>query len=174
MNPSGTEELVRKPEVRSEEAGRTRGRRRAFIIFFLVLVLAGVVGVLYWLNARQFEDTDDASVEMHLNPVSPRIDGVVVKVYVENNQIVKAGDPLVDLDPRDYHVALDQAEAALAQSRSQVTAQLPNVPITQVENVANIASAEANVANARAALAAAEHDRDSASARLSEAEAHNA
>jgi len=174
MNPTETEELVRKPEPRREEAGRTRGRRRAFIIFFLVLVLSGVGGVLYWLNARQFEDTDDASVEMHLNPVSPRIDGVVVKVYVENNQIVKAGDPLVDLDPRDYHVALDQAEAALAQSRSQVTAQLPNIPITQVENVANIASAEANVANARAALAAAEHDRDSASARLSEAEAHNA
>ena len=109
---------------------------------------------------------------MHLNPVSPRVDGVVTKVYVENNQTVNAGDPLVDLDPRDYQVTLDQIAAALAQARSQVTAQQPNVPITQAENVTNVSGAKANVADARAALAAAEHDRDSASARLAEAEAN--
>src|SRR5437879_2215242 len=118
MNPTETDELVSAPEPRREEAPRTRGRTRAFIIFFVVLALAGAGSVLYWQHARQFEETDDAFVEMHLNPVSPRVDGVVVKVYVENNQIVQAGEPLVDLDPGDYKVALDQAEAALAQARS--------------------------------------------------------
>lgn len=150
------------------------GRRRAFLIFFIVLLLAASGALLYWLHARQFESTDDAFIEMHLNPVTPRVDGTITKVYVENNHYVHAGDPLVDLDPRDFQVSLDQAVAALTQARSQVTAQQPNIPITQVENTANISSAAAAVANSRAALGAAEHDRDSAAARLAEAEANNA
>jgi membrane fusion protein (multidrug efflux system) len=161
------------PAKPPEEPNRSAGRNRAFIIFFLVLIVAAIAGVFYWLHARQFEETDDAYVEMHLNPVSPRVDGVILKVYVEDNQIVHAGDPLVDLDPADYKVSLSQAQAALAQARSQVTAQQPNIPITQVENVANISSAQANLANTRAMVAAAEHDRDAASARLTEAEANN-
>ncbi|MBV8817795.1 MAG: HlyD family secretion protein [Acidobacteriaceae bacterium] len=174
MNATEVKDSVHVPEPAPEQPPKSRGRRRAFLIFFLVLVIAATGGIFYWLHARQFEETDDAYVEMHLNPVSPRIDGVITKVYVEDNQVVHAGDPLVDLDARDYDIALHQAEASLAQARSQVTAQQPNVPITQVENVTNIASAEANVANTRAALAAAEHDRDSAAAKLTEAEANNA
>ena len=75
----------------------------AFLIFFIVLVdHRPQADLLYWLHARQFETTDDAQVDAHLNPISARIDGTITKVYVEDNQIVKAGDPLVDLDPRDY------------------------------------------------------------------------
>ncbi len=151
-----------------------KGRRRAFLIFFVVLLIAAAVGVYFWLNSRNFESTDDAQVEMHLDPISPRIEGTIQKVYVENNQFVHAGDPLVDFDPRDFQVALDQAEASLNQARSQVTAQQPNIPITQVENTANISTSEAGVTTAQAVLAAAEHDRDTAAARLSEAEANNA
>jgi membrane fusion protein, multidrug efflux system len=175
MNQTGIQEPVRTPEESAaKDQARSRGRRRSFLIFFLVLIVLAAGGLLYWLHARQFEDTDDAFVEMHLNPVSPRVDGTITRVYVENNQMVHAGDALVDLDPRDYQVELDQSEAALVQARSQVTAQQPNVPITLVENVTNIASGEANVANARAALEAAQHDRDSAVAKLAEAEANNA
>ena len=152
----------------------TRGRRRAFTIFFLVLLLLGIGGLLYWLHARNFESTDDAQVDAHLIPVTSRIDGTVTHVYVDDNQSVKAGQLLVDLDPRDYQVALDQSLAQLAQARSMVIAQQPNVPITQVENTTNISGAEADVANAQAALAAAERDRESSAARLAEAEANNA
>lgn len=173
MSLTETQEPIRELTPKREEVARKAGRTRAFMIFFLILMLAGGGGLLYWLNARQFEETDDAFVEMHLNPVSSRIDGVVLKVYVEDNQVVHAGDPLVDFDPRDYEAALDQAEAALDQARSQVIGQLPNIPITQVENVTNIASAEAKVADAEAAVAAAVQDRASAVAKLSEAEAHN-
>ena len=88
-------------------------------------------------------------------------------MYVENNQIVHAGDPLVDFDPRDFQVALDQSQAALNQARSQVTAQQPNIPITQVENTANISTSEAGVTTAQAVLAAAEHDRPDTSRRTS-------
>ncbi len=150
------------------------GRRRAFLIFFLVLLAAGVGIFLYWLNARQYESTDDAFVEMHLDPIASRVDGSIAKVWVEDNQFVHAGDPLVDLDPRDFQVSLEQSRAALNQARSQVTAQQPNIPITQAENTANVSSGEAGVASAQAGVAAAEHDRDSAAAKLTEAEANNA
>jgi membrane fusion protein, multidrug efflux system len=151
-----------------------KGRGRAFTVFFIFLLVAAGVGLYYWLNTRQFETTDDAQVEVHLNPISARVEGTITRVYVDNNQIVRAGDPLVDLDPRDYQVALDQTRAQLAQARSLVAAPQLNVPITEIENTTNIAGAEADVANAGAALGAAERDRESAAARVTEAEANNA
>lgn len=173
MNPAETGKAAGVAEPKRDDKSRSAGRKRAFLIFFFVLAILAVAGVIYWQYARQFEDTDDAFIEMHINPVSSRVDGVISKVYVDNNQTVKAGDPLVDLDPRDYQIAVDKAQAALAQARSQVTAQQPNIPITQVENSTNISTGEASVANARAVLAASEHDRDSAAAKLAAAEADN-
>ncbi|HZS56079.1 MAG TPA: HlyD family secretion protein [Bryobacteraceae bacterium] len=162
------------PKASPSPARVTKGRRRAFTIFFAILLIIGAGGVLYWLHARNFESTDDAQVDAHLIPVTSRVDGTVIRVYVEDNQTVKAGDPLVDLDPRDYQAALDQALAGLSQARSLVIAQQPNIPITQVENTTNISTGEADVANAQAALSAAERDRESDAARLTEAEANNA
>jgi membrane fusion protein, multidrug efflux system len=151
----------------------TRGRRKAFLIFFLVLIVLAIGGLFYWFHARQFESTDDAQVDAHLNPISARVDGTITKVYVDDNQAVKAGDPLIDLDSRDYQAALDQALAQLAQAKSMVIAQEPNIPITQVESTTNISTGEAEVANAQAALAAAERDGESAAAKLAESEANN-
>jgi membrane fusion protein (multidrug efflux system) len=139
-----------------------------------VLAVLAIGALLYWLHARQFESTDDAQVDAHLNPISARVDGTIIKVYVDDNQMVNAGDALVDLDPRDFQVALDEALAQLAQARSMVVAQVPNVPITQVENTTNISAGQADVENARAAVAAAERDREAANARVAEAEANNA
>lgn len=152
----------------------TRGRGKAFLIFFVVLLIAGSVGLYFYIQSREFESTDDAQVEAHLNSISSRVDGAITHVYVDDNHIVKAGDPLVDLDPRDFQVAVDQARAQLAQAQSQVTAQRPNVPITQEENVQTITGAEADVANAQAAIGVAERDRESAGARLAEAQANAA
>jgi membrane fusion protein, multidrug efflux system len=152
----------------------TRGRGRAFVIFFLLLLIAASVGIYFWLQSRQFESTDDAEVEAHLNSISSRVDGSITRVSVDNNQIVKAGDPLVDLDPRDFQVALDQSRAQFAAAHSQVTAQQPSVPITVVESSTNITGAEADVANAVAVVGVAERDRESAVARLAEAQANAA
>ncbi len=159
---------------RAQVSANKRGRRRAFTIFFLVLLAIGIAGLIYWLRTRQFESTDDAQIDAHLNPISSRIDGTITAVYVDDNQAVRIGDPLVDLDPRDYQIALDQALAQLAAARDMVVAEQPNVPITQVENVTNIAGGQAEVSNAKAALAAAERDREAAAAKVSEAEANNA
>ncbi len=149
-----------------------KGRNRAFLIFFVVLVLAAVGGLLYWLHARQFEETDDAEIDAHLNAVSPRIDGTITSVYVDDNQFVKVGQPLVDLDPRDLQVALDQVKAQLLQARSMVSAQQPNIPITQVENSTSVSTAESDVTTAEAGQAAAERDREAAEAKLAESEAN--
>lgn len=153
---------------------RGRGRRRAFLIFFIVLALLAVGGLLWWLHERQFESTDDAQVDAHLNPITARIDGTITKVYVDDNQMVNVGDALVDLDARDYQVGLDQAVAQLAQARNLVVAQQPNVPITQVESTTNISAGEADVENARAGLAAAERDRESSRAKVAESQANSA
>jgi membrane fusion protein (multidrug efflux system) len=153
---------------------QTRGRRKAFLIFFLVLLVLAAAGFLYWLHQRQFETTDDAQVDAHLNPISARIEGTITHVYVDDNQIVKAGDPVVDLDPSDYKVALAQAVAQLQQARSMVVAEQPNLPITQVENTTNISTGQAEVANAQAALAGAQRDREANAAKVAESEANNA
>jgi len=173
-NPPSLTPPVPQPTAQKKPDPVTRGRGRAFIIFFVVLLIAAAVGIYFWLQSRQFESTDDAEVEAHLNSISSRVDGSITAVYVDNNQIVKAGDPLVDLDPRDFQVAIDQARAQVAQARSQVVAQQPNVPITQIENSTNISGAEADVANAEAGVGVAERDRESAVARLAEAEANAA
>src|SRR3984885_12297835 len=165
---SGQDEQPGQP---SREKGKRNGMLR---IFAAVLVIAAAGGLLYWLHARHYEDTDDAQIDGNLSPIGTRIDGTVIKVYVENNQTVKVGDPLVDLDPRDNQVKADQLQAQLAQARSQLAGERPNIPITEVENSTNILGAKADVASAEAAVAAAERDRDQAEAQVGQQEAVNA
>jgi membrane fusion protein, multidrug efflux system len=161
-----------KPPVQTPDDQRKRTRMLAS--FMVVLVIAAIGGVLYWLHARHYEDTDDAEIDGNLSPIGTRVDGTVVKVYVQNNQMVKVGDPLVDLDPRDIQVKLDQARAQLAQAQGQLAGERPNVPITEVENSTEILSAAADVASDEAAVAAAERDKDQAEAQVVQQEAANA
>jgi membrane fusion protein (multidrug efflux system) len=150
------------------------GRKRALLIFAAVVLIATVAGTSFWMHARQFEDTDDAQVDANLSPIGTRIDGTIIKVYVQNNQVVKVGDPLVDLDPGDNQVAFDQAAAQVTQVRSMLSARQPYIPITQIQNSTSIMSARADVASSTAAVAAAERDRDQAAAQVIQQEAANA
>ena len=168
--PNGGQDKKDKKEQTPEEKSK---RKRALLIFAAVLVVAAIGGLFYWLHARQFEDTDDAQIDGNLSPIGTRIDGSIIKVYVQNNQVVKIGDPLVDLDPRDNHVALDQAEAQVYQARSMLSSQRPNVPITEVQNSTNILSARADVVSSEAGIASAERDRDQAAAQVVQQEAAN-
>ena len=153
----------------------SKGRNKAFLIFFAILLVLAAVGLLYWLHARQFESTDDAQVDAHLNPISARVDGTITHVYTDDNQVVHAGDPLVDLDPQRLQVALTQALAQLhagaqhgdRQSSRTFRSHRWRTPPTFLPD-------EADVANAQAALAAAERDREANAAKLAEAEANNA
>jgi membrane fusion protein (multidrug efflux system) len=173
---SAAKTQVREPNSGpAKEAPEAQGKRgRMLVIFVVVLVIAAAGGLLYWLHARHYEDTDDAQIDGNLSPIGTRIDGTVVKVYVQNNQVVKVGDPLVDLDPRDNQVTVDQVRAQLAQARSQLAGERPSVPITEVDTSTNILGAQADVAGAEAAVAAAERDRDQAEAQVLQQQAANA
>ncbi|MDR5732189.1 MULTISPECIES: EmrA/EmrK family multidrug efflux transporter periplasmic adaptor subunit [Caballeronia] len=96
-------------------------RRRLMALIVLVIIIAAVAyGLYYFLVARFHEDTDDAYVNGNVVQITPQVVGTVISVNADDTQTVKAGDPLVALDPADSKVALDQAEANLAQTVRQV------------------------------------------------------
>ena len=142
-------------------------------ILALVGLLLLIGGVLYWLYARQFESTDDAQVDGHISGIASRIAAQVTAVYVDENQWVKAGQVIADLDPRDFQTAADQARGQLRQAQSQTTAERPNVPLTQVTSQTTVATTEADVAGAEANLASAQGDLVAAVERIREARANH-
>ena len=150
----------------------TKKRQRMIVGSIIALVLLASVA-LWWLHSRAYEETDDAQIDGHLHPVAARINGTVVAVYAEDNQPIEAGTSLIDLDPKDNEVSLQQAQAAYDQALAQVSAEHPNLPITLIENSTDIATGRAGVANAEASLSAAEHDLTSTTAQLRQAEAND-
>src|ERR1039458_13658 len=103
-----------------DEIAQPNTRRRviiAVVVAVLVLVAAGL-----WWHSTYTEDTDDAQINGHLIQVSARIAGQVAKVDVEENQVVKAGDVIAELDPSDYQVAVENAQAALASAQANARA----------------------------------------------------
>src|SRR5207253_883427 len=87
-------------------------RRPLFLIVASVILILGLIfGIRYWLYARSHESTDDAFIDGHVVQVSPKIAGYVAKVYVTDNQEVKEGDLIAEIDARDYETRLQQAQA---------------------------------------------------------------
>ncbi len=148
-----------------------RSRRRGLIIVGIVVV--AVIGLAIWWHSTFSEDTDDAQVNGHLIQVSARVGGQVLKVDVEENQTVKAGDPIVELDPSDYQVAVENAEAALASAKANAAAANVNVPITTVNTGSNLNSAGYDVSGTQAAVAQAERQLEAAHAMVAQAAANN-
>src|SRR5207253_10609157 len=96
-------------------------RKRMMTLLIAVIVIAAIAyGLYYFLVARFHEETDDAYVNGNVVQITPQITGTVIAVKADDTQTVKAGDPLVVLDPADSQVALQQAEANLAQTVRQV------------------------------------------------------
>lgn len=130
-------------------------RRPAFLIAaVIVLLIAAVFGIRYWLYARSHESTDDAFIDAHITPVSPKVSGYIVKVHVDSNQQVKKGDLLVEIDPRDYQAKLDQAKAALAAGEARLREARTGVDLTRASSRANVQQASGTVQQARAGVEA--------------------
>src|SRR5690242_3956151 len=142
--------------------GARRLGARGWVVVGGAAVALGVLG--WWLHARRFEDTDDAQIDANISAVSPRVQGTVKAVHVIDNQEVRAGDVLVELDASDLEVALAQAQANVAQAEAQVLAEDPSVPITATSNLAALRNAGADVDNARADVQAAEAEVEQAAA----------
>jgi membrane fusion protein (multidrug efflux system) len=137
----------------------------------VVLLLVLGAAFFYWRSTFT-EDTDDAEVDGNLYQVSSRITGHVVKVYVDDNQTVQAGQLLAETDPTDYQVALDQAEADLANAQAQYTQATVNVPITRVTVGTNVSTSGSDVKGSADSVAQAEKQVEAANARVDEAKAN--
>jgi membrane fusion protein (multidrug efflux system) len=167
------QEKQEKNDDRKPEGPKKPHPLRKILLIILAVVLVAV-GIAYWLYSRHFEDTDDAQVDGHINAITARIPGTITGIYVEENQFVKAGQVLAELDPRDNAVALAIAQSQLAQARAQSLAASPNVPVTETSTRTTIATAAADVTNAEAAVAAADQNYQAALAKVSESEANSA
>jgi len=148
-------------------------RRRTIFIGAVIALLVALGCIAWWIHSGTYESTDDAQVDAHLNPVAARVQGTVSAVYVEDDQAVQAGQPLVDLDTRDLEVSLAQAQANYDQAVAQLHAEDPNVPITQTTNASDISSQQAEVLTAEASLSAARSAYETAVAKVRQAEANN-
>jgi len=149
------------------------GSKRARLAVAIAALVLIAVGIVAWLYFSSYESTDDAYIDGHLSPVSARISGHVVKLNVVDNQYVEQGTVLVEIDPADYQVAVDQAQAQYADAHAQASASSINVPITNVNTSSQVASARAGVANAKAAVSAAHQQFEAAKAQVAQAEANN-
>jgi membrane fusion protein, multidrug efflux system len=157
--------------VAETEIIEPQSNRRGIIVAAIVVVALAALGI--WWHSTFSEDTDDAQVNGHLIQISSRINGQVAKVYVEENQVVKAGDPIADLDPSDYEVAVENAEAALTSARANAAAANVNVPIVTVNTGSNLRSANADVSGTRAGVEQTEQQLAAARARVAQAQANN-
>jgi membrane fusion protein, multidrug efflux system len=142
-------------------------------IFLALLVVLAVAGAYFWHYLSGFESTDDAQVDVHLYPVSSRISGYIQKVNVEDNQWVNEGCTLVEIDPKDYKVALAKAQATLETSEASAKSSNIDVPISSVETSTQLKATSSDIKNAEAAIEAAEKQAAAAHARVLEAQAEN-
>jgi membrane fusion protein, multidrug efflux system len=166
-----------KPLPSSEKDFHTRpsrtqssGFRIGLGIAIIILLVAGVFVYRY---ITSYESTDDAQVDGHVNSISARITGHVIKLNVEDNQYVQAGTVLVEIDPADYQVAYDRAKADFEDAQAAAVAAGVSVPITSVNTSSQVSATEADVNSAKAGIQVAQQQFEAAKAQLQQAEANN-
>jgi membrane fusion protein (multidrug efflux system) len=145
-------------ELEDHEHPRKRPvyKRPAFLIgAAVILLIALIIGIRYWLYARSHETTDDAFIDGHIVQLSPKVSGYVVKLYITDNQPINAGDLIAEIDPRDFEVKVEQAKAALNAGLAQQKQAQTQVTLTRVTTRANVQQAAANVQQARSGVTGA-------------------
>jgi membrane fusion protein, multidrug efflux system len=152
-------------EVPAQKSGRK------FIIIAVIILLVIGASIFYW-RSTYTESTDDAQVDGDLYQVSSRVTGQVVKVYVEDNQTVKQGDAIAEIDPKDYQVALEQAQANLASAQAAAIQQTVNVPITNVNVSTSVDTTSSDVQGSTASVEQARKQEQAAEARVTAAKAN--
>jgi membrane fusion protein (multidrug efflux system) len=156
--------------MQEQQAPPKDNSKKKLIIIVVVSVL--VLGALFFYWRSTFtEDTDDAQVDGNLYQVSARVAGQVVHVDVEEEQFVHAGDPIAEIDPKDYEVALEQAQANLASAEAQYIQATVNVPITNVNVKTTLSNSGSDVLSTQASVAQAEAQAQAAKARVDAAKA---
>jgi len=162
------------PEPDSRKSANGKRMARVKIIAPIVALLLAAVAAFAYRNYAGWESTDDAQIDGYINPISSRVAGYITNVYVDDNQYVKAGTLLAQIDPKDYEVAVASAQATLANDQATADAIQVNVPVISVNTSSQLVSAEADVANSRAGISGAEQQLAAAQAAVLQAEANSA
>jgi membrane fusion protein, multidrug efflux system len=170
---STTETHTASPPPEYHRPGFFQANPRARLLLIVAAIAVIVGGIFAWRYFSSYESTDDAEVDGHLQPLSARISGYVLKVNVDDNQFVHKGDVLVEIDPRDYQTALDRARANLASAQATARSLNINVPVASVSTTSQVTSSQADVEDAQAGIVAALQQHDAAQAQLLEAQANN-
>ena len=158
--------------VSGKPVPNSRRRNSAKLFMILVPVILLIAGYFVYQSYFAYrESTDDAQIDGHINPVAAKVAGHVVSIDVEDNQYVKAGTVIVQIDPTDYKVALERAQADLAAAQSGAQAAHTQVPITSTTTSSQTSLAGAGVELAEQAKAAAMRDVDTARAKLESSQA---
>ena len=176
MEPEKPESTT-KPLPATEKDFHTRPSRTNNSTFriaaSIALIFLLVVGFFAYRYFTSYESTDDAQVDGHINSISARVSGHVIKLNVQDNQPVHAGDVLVEIDDADYKVAYERAKADFADAQAAAEAAGVTVPITSVSTSSQVSATEADVNSARAGIQVAKQQFEAAKAQLQEAEANN-
>jgi len=158
-------------DLRSHLRRRSDPRFRLVVIIGIVILV--VAGIFLWRYFTSYESTDDAQIDGHVNSISPRISGHVIKLNVKDNQYVEAGAVLVEIDPTDYQVAVARAQADYDDAKATADAAAVNIPVTSISTSSQLSSADADVINAQAGIKAAQQQFDAAKANQQQADANN-
>jgi membrane fusion protein (multidrug efflux system) len=135
-----------------------------WVVLLVVLLLIALVAFI-WHYYSLRESTDDAQVDGHIIPISARVTGTAIRVLHDDNELVQAGTLLVELDPKDYQVAIDRAKADLANAEAGSTAARVGIPLTTTTSSSQLVAADA-------AVRSADRDVQMAQARVQEAQAN--
>jgi membrane fusion protein (multidrug efflux system) len=175
--PGASAESQTEPSILKDTAyapsGYKRSKRRRNIVILVAVLAVIVIGVFLWRYFNSYESTDDAQADVHLYPVSARVSGYVVKVNVEDNQWVQQGTVLVEIDPKDYEVAVAEAQANLDSAIATAESLNITVPITSVNTSSQVKFTVSDIDNANAGVIAAERQLTAAHAQLEAAEAND-
>jgi membrane fusion protein (multidrug efflux system) len=148
------ESSAKSASEKPESSSGVPRRRFSRWILLLSAAIAASGGSLWWVHSQNYESTDDAQIEGHLDLVSSRISGTVLSINpkVENNRFVEAGTLLMELDPRDYAAELEHAKANLVTKVAEAHSAQVTVPIVDASAFGQLHSAEAAKAQALASV----------------------
>ena len=157
----------REVNVTGNNNGKASSRRLWIGVAALVLVAAAAI--FWWLRSGR-QSTDDAQIDGHITQVAAQVGGTVTKVNVLENQSVKKGDVLAEIDRRDYQVAVDRARAELADADANATAAVTGIPLTEVTSTTGVQNASGALQEAQGGVSGAERQVEAARAQLAAAQ----
>ena len=161
------------PNVTAEAVGnesKSNGGKKIFGLLVFLALIGG--GYYYWSQLQKVESTDDAQIDGHIVSISPRVSGHVLEVLVQDQQLVKKGDVLVKLDPKDYEVAVEKARADMQDAMASLESARTDVPLTSMTTSSNLTGVKSARQDAAAAVNFAQRQLAVAQARIATAQAN--